>query len=269
MLWLSGTSSTTASTTRPCERGGDGGIGDRPAGHGQGHDRDAGDARGVDDRVDAFTADDVVVSRLQSHRALLDPIPAPTDAHAEGPTRGHAHPGGWTSGRPARSGHMLSCPTPPGTRSAPTYSAGRRQVPPGRASGGCGAVPLRLRSGRGQGSPGGGGAVPGGVAGDADGAGGPAGRAGPFPAAPPRRVRQAAGCPQLGQPMCSTSWWGSRTGTRMPASLPAPDTLRRRHARCRDSSTPGYDSDNRYGSAGPGKAACDGDLLACLHRLAR
>ena len=34
-----------------------------------------------------------------------------------------------------------------------------------------------------------------------------------------------AGWPQLGQSMCSTSWWGSRTGTRMRASLPAPVAL--------------------------------------------
>jgi hypothetical protein len=32
---------------------------------------------------------------------------------------------------------------------------------------------------------------------------------------------RAAGWPQCGQPMCSTSGWGSRTGTRMKASLPA------------------------------------------------
>ena len=36
-----------------------------------------------------------------------------------------------------------------------------------------------------------------------------------------------------------------------------------------DSSTPAYDSDNRYGSAGPGEAAYESDLPACLHRLAR
>ena len=41
----------------------------------------------------------------------------------------------------------------------------------------------------------------------------------------PGRFDRSAGWPQLGQPTWSTSGWGSRTATRIPASLPTPEPI--------------------------------------------
>ena len=109
MVRPSGTSSTMASTTRRCEVAVTAGsVTVRP--DSQGHDRSAGAARGVDYRVNTFTADDVTVRLAAKPPALLDPIPALTDTSPGGP-HPRWHTFRWMDlgeGR-ARSGHMLSC----------------------------------------------------------------------------------------------------------------------------------------------------------------